>query len=90
MITEAVREYVLVECNNSKNAFGPAFFEQHLSVVVEYAKRLGETLAADLEMVELAAWLHDISAVQDISALPRHSALSAEMARRVLQEKDYR
>jgi len=89
MITEAVRGYVFGECDSSKNAFGPAFFEQHLSVVVEYAKRLGGVLDADLEIVELAGWLHDISAVQDIAALPRHPALSAEVARKLLEEKGY-
>ena len=77
------------ECSSGKNAFGPAFFAQHLSVVVEYAKRLGRTLAADLEIIELAAWLHDISAVQDFAALPKHPALSAAMARKMLREKDY-
>jgi uncharacterized protein len=89
MITEPVKEYVFNECNSIKNAFGPAFFEQHLSVVVEYAKRLGATLGADLEIIELAAWLHDISAVQDFAALPKHPALSAEIARKMLLEKDY-
>ena len=77
------------ECNSSKNAFGPAFFGQHLSVVAEYAKRLGGALRADLEIIELAGWLHDISAVQDFAALPRHPALSAEIARKLLREKDY-
>jgi len=85
MIIETVRQYVFDECNSSKNAFGPAFFEQHLSVVAEYAKRLGRALGADLEIIELAGWMHDISAVQDFTALPRHPALSAEIARRVLQ-----
>ena len=89
MTTETVREYVFRECNNSRNAFGPAFFEQHLSVVVEYAKRLGEVLGADLEIVELAGWLHDIAAVQDVAALPRHPALSAEVARRLLLGRGY-
>ncbi len=89
MLTEEVREYVLDECNSSRNAFGPAFFEQHLSIVVAYAKKLGEALGADLETVELAGWLHDIAAVQDVAALPRHPALSAEIARKMLSEKGY-
>jgi putative nucleotidyltransferase with HDIG domain len=89
MITVTVREHVFNECNSGKNAFGPAFFEQHLSVVAEYAKRLSEALGADLEIVELAAWLHDVAAVQDVAALPRHPALSAEIARKMLREKGY-
>ena len=89
MITDAIREYVSKECNSSQNAFGPAFFEQHLSVVVQYSRRLGETLGADLEIIELAAWLHDISAVQDIAVLPKHPGLSAEIAQGVLQQHGY-
>ena len=89
MTAEEIREYVFNECNSSKNAFGRAFFEQHLSVVVEYARTLGKTLDADLEIVELAAWLHDIAAVQDVAALRRHPALSAEIARKMLLEKGY-
>ena len=89
MTRGAVREYVFQECNSDRNAFGPAFFEQHLSVVVAYARRLGEVLGADLEIVELAGWLHDLAAVQDVAVLPRHPALSAEIARKMLLEKGY-
>jgi len=89
MIVEAMKEHVAEACKSGKNAFGPAFLEEHLSVVVEYARKLGETLGADLEIIELAAWLHDLSAVQDFAALPRHPALSADIARKLLQEKDY-
>ena len=89
MIAERVREYVFRECDGSRNAFGPAFFEQHLAVVTEYGKRLAEALGADLEIVELAGWLHDIAAVQDVAALPRHPALSAEVARHLLLGNGY-
>ena len=89
VIAEVVREYVSNECKSGRNALGPAFFDQHLAVVVKYGRMLAEMLAADLEIVELAAWLHDIAAVQDIAALPRHPALSAEIARKVLERNDY-
>lgn len=89
MIVDEIKRFVAEECNSSGNAFGPAFFEEHLSVGVGYAKRLAGALGADLEIVELAGWLHDISAIQDIAALPKHPALSAEIARRMLLERDY-
>lgn len=89
MIVDAIKKYVADECNSSRNAFGPAFFEEHLSVVVGYARRLAGALGADLEIVELAGWLHDISAVQDFAALPKHPVLSAEIARSMLLEKGY-
>ncbi len=89
MIIEAVRERVFSECNNGKNAFGQAFFDQHLLVVREYGGLLAKALGADAEIVELATYLHDIAAVQDITALPRHAVLSAEVARQVLQDHGY-
>jgi len=89
MLIETIKDYVAGECNSSKNAFGPAFFEEHLAVVVGYAKRLGEALGADLEIIELAGWLHDLSAIQDFSVLPRHPAASAEIARAILRDKGY-
>jgi len=89
MIVEAIREYVAGSCMSGRNTFGPAFFEQHLLVVRGYGGLLAKALGADEKIVELAAYLHDIAAVQDITALPRHPVLSADVARKVLQENDY-
>lgn len=89
MIVEAVREYVFKESHSSGNAFGPAFFDEHLSVVARYAMELGRSFGADLEIIQLAAWLHDLSAVRDFAALPRHPELSVEIARTMLQERGY-
>ncbi len=89
MITEVVREYVLNECNNSRNAFGPAFFDRHLLVVREYGSLLAKTLGADAEIVELAAYLHDLAAVRDITTVSRHPMAGAEIARGILQEHGY-
>ncbi len=86
MIVQAMKKYVAGECNSNKNAFGPAFFDEHLAVVVGYARQLGQILGADLEIVELASWLHDLSAIQDFAVLPRHAAASVEIARRLLSE----
>ncbi len=89
MIVEAIRKYVAGACTSDRNTFGPAFFEQHLLVVRDYGGLLAKTLGGEAEIVELAAYLHDIAAVQDIAALPKHPALSAEIARKVLQDNGY-
>jgi uncharacterized protein len=89
MITETVREYVFDACQSDSNAFGLAFFEEHLLVVREYSGPLAQALGADAEIVELAAYLHDIAAVQDFAALPKHPILSAETARKVLRDNGY-
>jgi uncharacterized protein len=89
MIVETVRQYVFDACRGDNNAFGPGFFEEHLLVVREYSGRLAQTLGPDAEILELAAWLHDIAAIQDFTALPQHPTLSAAIARNVLGEKGY-
>lgn len=89
MIVDEIKRFVAEECNSSGNAFGPAFFDEHLSIVVGYARRLAGALRGDLEIVELAGWLHDLAAIQDFAALPQHAALSAEIARRLLEEREY-
>ncbi len=89
MIVDEMKRLCGGECKSSRNAFGPAFFDEHLSVVAGYATELGRALDADLEIIQLAAWLHDLSAVQDFAALPKHPELSAEIARRLLQERGY-
>lgn len=89
MIVDAVKEYVTGECSSSRNAFGSAFFEQHVLVVREYSALLAKALGADAEIVELAAYLHDMGAVSDFAALSRHPAAGAEIAQKVLQEQGY-
>jgi uncharacterized protein len=89
MIIGDIRDLILLECNKTQNVFGSAFFDQHILIVKEYACRLAELLGADRETVEISAYLHDISAVRDISTISRHSDLSAEIAGSILMEKSY-
>jgi uncharacterized protein len=85
----AMRAYVRAECAREQNVFGSSFYEEHLAVVAEYGTRLAERLGADREIVETAAWLHDIAAVRDRAALPRHAALGAAMAGELLCPHGY-
>lgn len=86
MIVRNVRDFVLSACQEETNAFGSAFFEQHLLLVRDYALRLAATLAADIEIVELAAYLHDLAAIRDFSTLSDHAAKGAAIARSLLAE----
>jgi hypothetical protein len=89
MILDVVREHVLTACTSDENAFGPAFFEQHLQVVCEYGLKLAAVLNADAEIVELAAYMHDLAAIGDITVIPRHHLLGADLARELLPELRY-
>lgn len=89
MITDYIKEFVKNECNKTKNEFGGAFFEQHILVVKEYACKLADILGVDKEVVEISSYLHDISAVMDISTLSYHADQSAEIAESILRNKSF-
>lgn len=89
MVKDHMKELVRNECNHPDSVFGSAFFEQHILVVRDYASRLSEQLGADPEILEIASYLHDISAIRDINALPNHHVLSAEFAESVLMGEKY-
>jgi uncharacterized protein len=84
-----IREFVQGACQRGENVFGPTFFDQHLAVVAEGATTLAERLGADVQDVQLAAYLHDISAVCDPITLPNHPSLSADLATQLLIERGY-
>ncbi|MFW9767200.1 MAG: HD domain-containing protein [Candidatus Thorarchaeota archaeon] len=60
----------------------------HIDEVVELAKHLAEGTQADMEVITLAAWLHDLAkpGVGGISA-ERHGIASAEMAEEILTQE---
>jgi uncharacterized protein len=78
--TETARALARADCLRAENRFGAAFLEEHLQVVAGYALRLADRLGADREVVELAAWLHDLAAVRDFSTLPTHAQDGARLA----------
>ncbi len=58
---------------------------EHVTTVVSLAKRLAELTGADSEVVEAAAWLHDIRKETN----DRHAVEGAEYARRFLPKTDF-
>jgi len=89
MGTQAIRALVQRECQAKANVFGPAFFEQHVTPVAMYAGELARRLGADETTVELAAYLHDLSAVRDPATLPTHALDSARIACEILTQHGY-
>jgi uncharacterized protein len=61
----------------------------HIDEVVELAKFLAEGTDADMEVITLAAWLHDLAkpGVGGISA-EQHGVISAEMAEEILTKEN--
>lgn len=87
LLADYVREYVRGECGYS--AFGKGFYENHLLVVAQFGLRLARETGADLEIVELAAYLHDFSVVLDMKTLPDHKKKGVEIAENLLRHFNY-
>jgi putative nucleotidyltransferase with HDIG domain len=83
------REFVQEACQRRENIFGPAFFDQHLAVVAECAASLAAPMGAEIEVVDLAAYLHDLSAVCDFATMLDHARVSADLATRILLGKGF-
>jgi uncharacterized protein len=82
--TDLVRDLVQADCLLPQNRFGAAFLPEHLAPVARFAGLLALRLGADREVVELAAWLHDLAAVRDFATLAVHPAEGARLARTLL------
>lgn len=89
MIENQVRRYVNDACSRSENVFGRSFFDQHLLVVREYVIKLADKIGGDKEIITLAAYLHDISAVEDFSTLSNHAEASEKIAQSILFKYGY-
>jgi uncharacterized protein len=61
-ICETVRAHVKEEHDKIDNIYQGAY-EEHFVPVVKFAKELAQLRGADEEVVEVAAWLHDIGSL---------------------------
>lgn len=89
MVRKKVKDIVKKTCYSQKNYFQGRTWEYHIIPVVEHALRLGKLLKADLEVLELAAYLHDIASITDIKYVERHHYYGAKMAKEILQNFGY-
>ena len=62
-------------------------WKRHVESVVKNSKLYGEKLGADLEILEVSAWLHDISKIKGVD--DGHHIKGAEEAENILKEKGY-
>jgi len=89
MIVNLARTYAAEQCEHSRNRLSKAFFHEHILPVDAFAMRLADRLGADREIVEIASYLHDISAVEDIETLRVHPERSAKIAVDLLSHWEY-
>jgi uncharacterized protein len=84
---EKVRIFVEEECRKPSSNYGYELYEFHFISVVKYAKLLAEKLGADVDLVQIAAWLHDIGSIKE--GRKDHHITGANIAEEKLRELNY-
>ncbi len=85
-VKEATRKKARNEWMTAQQEDGPPLFDyrfDHVQEVVRLSKEMARTLGADLTVVTLAAWLHDV-AKPGLGNGNRHGERGAEIAREFL------
>lgn len=82
-----IKKFVEKECKKPTSKYGFEPFEYHFVPMVKHAKILAKKLSADTEVVELAAWLHDIGSIKN--GRKDHHKTGAKIAEKKLIELDY-
>ena len=88
-IEEKIYNEVKNRCEQPTNAFGIDAWEYHIKIVYELAKKYASFYGADLEIVSLAALLHDIASVTDKSYAEEHHIIGADIAEKLLLAENY-
>jgi uncharacterized protein len=86
-IIEKIKNFVEEECKKPTSKYGYEPFESHFISVVDYAKKLAHNKNIDLELIELAGWLHDIGSI--IFGRENHHLTGSEIAETKLKELNY-
>lgn len=86
-LIEEVRRFVEEESKKPTAKYGYEPYEFHLIPVRNYSVELAQKLSADVEIVEIAAWLHDIGSI--INGRKNHHLTGAEIAEDKLKELGY-
>ena len=76
-------------CKQETNIFGYTIWTHHIVPVVQNAKQLAKLVGADVEIVEIAALLHDFASVKDKALYKDHHLNSAIEAEKILKSFDY-
>ncbi|MHA2064240.1 MAG: HD domain-containing protein [Candidatus Thorarchaeota archaeon] len=82
----ARNEWLMVQKESKSPLFDYRY--DHVRQVVDIAKKLAKRERADLQIVTLAAWLHDI-AKPGVGGVPKHGDTSAKLAADILKTKGF-
>lgn len=92
MNEELIRKLeIIVEntCKKKANIYGYDAWTYHVKPVIKLAKKLGEKMEADVEIVTIAAVLHDYASVLDKNLYKEHHIHGARLAGEILESFNY-
>ena len=87
-IIEYLERDIKEKCESPNNFFGMGGY-YHIKAVVKNAVGLAEKYGADIEIVTIAAWLHDVGSIIDYKNYEEHHLVGARMAGDLLKSMDY-
>ena len=88
-ITEIIKEELLKRVEENSKRMGYNSWEEHIKYVVKNALYLAIKYKVDLEIVELAALLHDIAVVSNVGDGEEHHINGAIIAEELLTKYNY-
>ena len=83
-----IKEDIKRRCVSPDNFFGEGIYE-HIESVANNAVELAKLYQADIEVCELAGWLHDIASITDYKLYENHHIHGANMAEEILKLYNY-
>lgn len=87
-ILRFLQQDVKEKCNSPNNFFDPDIYH-HIKAVVKNSVLLAERYGGDVEIVTIAAWLHDYASITDYKFYEEHHIHGAAMADAILQNMNY-
>ncbi len=87
-IVDFLQSEVKRRCQLPTNLFGMGCY-YHIIAVVKNVEILAKQYGADIEIVIIAAWLHDIASITDYSLYDKHHIHGARIADEILQKLNY-
>ncbi|MFA4941365.1 MAG: HD domain-containing protein [Patescibacteria group bacterium] len=88
-IRDEVKRIVKDACYSANNNFSYTAWQYHIVPVAKHSLHLGKILKADLEVLELAAYLHDYSGILNYKFYKKHHLHSARLADKILNDLDF-
>lgn len=87
-IIEFLENEIKARCESPDNFFGIGCY-YHIKAVVKNAIILGNRYGADIEVIIIASWLHDVASITEYDLYEKHHIHGAKIAYEILKSMDY-